>query len=1586
MVLGIGSMRSSRSSARSSRSRHNGAPLPQVFAVDLHDDDKFQDSRKAGFSWYILFSTLLASLSAANIGWAIGVTNSSRSIIGRFDIPDGGSEEPTEFPNHVAFSVNSWSVAVGVLSIGGLIGSLVSGAIANSIGRRNALVINNGFFLAGSVLMGTSTTAVHFTLGRFVLGIGCGIASSVANIFIAEISPVRWHGFYGAFFQFSLVLGLMCAQLASIYSTNGTQWRIAVSIPGVLSIVQIALLPLRVESPSYLIKARHVNEARHALLKLRRGYDVAAEWQEILDSLDSGEQHVHNSYIDSPMTHSSAPNEPHSSSSGSAVNDSDATMKCIITQAQQLAKINATSSVAQMQQRAVSETGLCASVSVWQTISGRTRHDLRHLVLCCTVLMALQQLAGISSVLFGGGEFVSMILDSESSLSGPWACIVVCFISLPALLLCMMWVDKLGRRPMLLGSLGGMAVCSMLASVGLFCGPQSMVMAAVFLGYFLFNMGVGTIPWFFISECVPAYALTSTTVLGCSLNWIIAIGLGLLMPVIEPAMAGSDVESPSIISGRDPIAYSTSNPLVLFIIQLMIIVCLCRFLHVFLKRIHQPSVISEIIGGILLGPTVLGRWKAFSTHVFPTASLVNLNLVANFGLVLFLFMIGLELDPQVLKRNLHRSIAISAAGMVLPFALGIASSFALFHILMDGEGRFHIFLLFLGVAMAITAFPVLGRILSELNLLKTTVGSTAMSAAAIDDVTSWCLLALVIALTNNSSGLTALWALLVGAGWTLFVLFAVRPVYLWYLRRNGCLRGREPSQMVLFVTFMMVLISAFFTDIIGIHAIFGGFIVGVIVPHDGGFAIKVTERIEDVVQIFFLPIYFALSGLKTNLSALDDGKTWGLLFLVIFVAFFGKAAGCTLAARMSKFTWRESLTIGFLMDCKGLVELIVLNIGLQAGVIDTRIFTMMVVMALVTTFITAPAVVWLYPPKYQKRLEGQGVDDDADSIITKRHGPEAGAPMRILVVLSRLPQVPAIMTLLSYLHHQPELASARRLTLQESGADAEPLPATKRQPYRPVRVFGLRLLEQTAGRDSSVMQQHESESRVLSDPVMSMFRTFARVANMVFHASLSYSDREHFVDSVLGSAQDAAVEMTIVSAFGRNSKDNGVSGAVLPGWFESMGWGFTTEQQAAFITDMFDRAQSHVGVFIDCGMAEGTDASGHGGGGVVPSAGVSLKGAIALTDSGDIADDQSVEKSKVVAFATADTEFAWSPPQAMYFADGRKVPLVVVPFFGGPDDRQALRLAADLCTHSAVQVLVWRFVKTEEPTPQDVLLSEDRFPARPIVPQTPAAVHHSDEQSAFKLDLAATRVGGDEQTSKDEAAERDEDDIFIATAISPVSLGERSKGAGGRRDSIASGLSTAITPESSPKGMEAAQGIAAPPSLQPQLLGQIATRESETGGNNGVGGIRHRITQKLRLRSQTPAAGSANDELVWGSDKADMEGLVSTLSAGLRATRFPNMTIETVHTGTPLQTLLLRARSLSAQDLIICGRSVRSNMAYYNNAQELSAHTPAGHAHTKIDRQRALGTVTEYLLGFGTNASILVVQTSKNALGVERLE
>ena len=305
----------------------------------------------------------------------------------------------------------------------------------------------------------------------------------------------------------------------------------------------------------------------------------------------------------------------------------------------------------------------------------------------------------------------------------------------------------------------------------------------------------------------------------------------------------------------------------------------------------------------------------------------GLTLAANVGLLLFLFLVGLEVDLRYLLSNWRVALSVGAAGMALPFGLGVALAYGLYNDFKGEDGTlpisFGTFALFVGVAMAITAFPVLCRILTELKLLSTPVGVIVLSAGVGNDVVGWVLLALCVALVNAGTGITALYVLLTAVGYSLFAAFALRPGFLWLLRKNGSLQN-GPTQGMVALTLLMALTSAFFTDAIGIHAIFGAFIIGLICPHEGGFAIKLTEKIEDLVSTIFLPLYFALSGLNTNLGLLDSGLTWGYVVGIIAVAFAGKIIGGTLASRANGLVWRESLTIGCLMSCKGLVELIVL--------------------------------------------------------------------------------------------------------------------------------------------------------------------------------------------------------------------------------------------------------------------------------------------------------------------------------------------------------------------------------------------------------------------------------------------------------------------------------------------------------------------------------------------------------------------------------------------------------------------------------------------------------------------------------------
>ena len=321
------------------------------------------------------------------------------------------------------------------------------------------------------------------------------------------------------------------------------------------------------------------------------------------------------------------------------------------------------------------------------------------------------------------------------------------------------------------------------------------------------------------------------------------------------------------------------------------------------------------------------RIPGFKDNIFPAESMPVFSNVANLGLIVFLFLVALELDVRLFARNIKAAVTVGLAGMALPFGLGVALAWGIYNQFPPaGSGSdvsFGVFALFVGTALAITAFPVLCRILTELHLLHSNVGVTVLAAGIGNDVVGWILLALCIALVNNTSGLSALYVLLATVGWTLFLVYVVRPAFMWCLRKTGSLHN-GPTQGMVALTILLTLLSSWFTAIIGVHAIFGAFLVGLICPHDGGFAIKLTEKIEDFVSVLFLPLYFALSGLNTNLGLLSDGLTWGYVIAIIITAFAGKVIGATLAARACKLLWRESITIGCLMSCKGLVELIVL--------------------------------------------------------------------------------------------------------------------------------------------------------------------------------------------------------------------------------------------------------------------------------------------------------------------------------------------------------------------------------------------------------------------------------------------------------------------------------------------------------------------------------------------------------------------------------------------------------------------------------------------------------------------------------------
>ncbi|MBD2664517.1 sodium/hydrogen exchanger [Richelia sinica FACHB-800] len=440
------------------------------------------------------------------------------------------------------------------------------------------------------------------------------------------------------------------------------------------------------------------------------------------------------------------------------------------------------------------------------------------------------------------------------------------------------------------------------------------------------------------------------------------------------------------------------HTVILVLVEVLIVIGLSRLVGLGFKSIKQPLVIGEIVAGIMLGPSLFGLIapQAAAT-LFPAETIPFLNVLSQVGLIFFMFLIGLELNPKYLNSQLETAILTSHVSILVPFSLGTLLALLLYPLVSNDSVSFTAFALFLGAAMSITAFPVLARIITENNLQGTRLGTLALTCAAVDDVTAWCLLAMAIAVARHGSiDRQAVLTIIESILYIGFMFTAGR----WFLKRLAThyRRTRKLSQFVLALIYIAVVGSALITELIGIHLIFGAFLLGAAMPKNADLVRELAVKTEDFVLIFLLPIFFAYSGLRTQIGLLNRPELWLLCILVLGVAIAGKYIGTYIAARVSGIDKREASALGWLMNTRGLTELIVLNIGLELGVISPLLFTMLVIMALVTTFMTSPLLEWTYP---KRLIKLDVVDFDAEThtetdTVTENHEALA-TPYRILV-------------------------------------------------------------------------------------------------------------------------------------------------------------------------------------------------------------------------------------------------------------------------------------------------------------------------------------------------------------------------------------------------------------------------------------------------------------------------------------------------------------------------------------------------------------------------------------------------------------
>lgn len=428
---------------------------------------------------------------------------------------------------------------------------------------------------------------------------------------------------------------------------------------------------------------------------------------------------------------------------------------------------------------------------------------------------------------------------------------------------------------------------------------------------------------------------------------------------LEPVVMSSYQTPTSLHEGfalfRTLVLHNIESSIGILLLQIITILLTCRLFGWIFQKIGQPTVIGEIVAGIVLGPSVLGHlFPHVSAFLFPIESLGNITTLSQFGLILFMFAIGMELNLTEVRRKLKETILISHTSTIVPFFCGMLTAYCVYDSYADRSTPFLSFALFIGIAMSITAFPVLARIIQEKGMTKTHLGTIALASAANGDITAWCLLAVVIAIAQAGTILSAIYNILFSFLYILLMFIVIRP----FLRMIGQIYHNKEvinKGLVAFI-FLLLITSSYLTEILGLHALFGAFIAGVVMPDNVKFRKIMTEKVEDVSLALFLPLFFVSTGLRTEIGLLNRPELWWICLLFIIVAIIGKFGGAFLSARFVGESWKDSLYIGALMNTRGLMELVVLTIGYEMGILPPTIFVVLVLMTLITTFMTTPLV------------------------------------------------------------------------------------------------------------------------------------------------------------------------------------------------------------------------------------------------------------------------------------------------------------------------------------------------------------------------------------------------------------------------------------------------------------------------------------------------------------------------------------------------------------------------------------------------------------------------------------------------------